>query len=163
MQPTDQDEQYMRQALEAAEAAFSEGEVPVGSVLVCADAPVFTAYNLKERRHDPTAHAEIRVLREAAEALGRWRLGGTLYVTLEPCAMCAGALIQARIHRLVYGAADPKAGACGSVMEVAREPRFNHQVEVIGGVLAGESEQLLQRFFGRLRERAQPVKAADRK
>lgn len=78
--------------------------------------------------------------------LGRWRLGGTLYVTLEPCAMCAGALIQARIDRLVYGAADPKAGACGSVIEVAREPRFNHRMEVLGGVLSGESEQLLQRF-----------------
>ncbi|MDC4227354.1 MAG: nucleoside deaminase [Candidatus Manganitrophus sp.] len=92
MRPTDQDEQYMRLALKAAEAAFDEGEVPVGAVLVCKDATIFTAYNLKERQHDPTAHAEMLVLRKGAEMLGRWRLGGTLYVTLEPCAMCAGAL-----------------------------------------------------------------------
>lgn len=167
----------MRLALEAAEAAFAEGEVPVGAVLVCRDAAtlkrsavdggeydarcLFTAYNLKERQHDPTAHAEMLTLRKGAEALGRWRLGGTLYVTLEPCAMCAGALIQARIDRLVYGATDPKAGACGSVVEVVREPRFNHRMEVIGGVLAGESERLLQRFFGRLRERSQLLKATD--
>lgn len=152
MRPTDQDEQYMRLALKAAEAAFDEGEVPVGAVLVCKDATI-TAYNLKERQHDPTAHAEMLVLRKGGEMLGRWRLGGTLYVTLEPCAMCAGALIQARIDRLVYGAADPKAGACGSVIEVAREPRFNHRMEVLGGVFSGESEQLLQRFFDRLRGR----------
>lgn len=143
----------MRLALEAAEAAFAEGEVPVGAVLVCKDAAIFTAYNLKECQHDPTAHAEMLALRKGAEALRRWRLGGTLYATLEPCAMCAGALIQARIDRLVYGAADSKAGACGSVVEVTREPRFNHRMEVLGGVLAGESEQLLQRFFGRLRGR----------
>ncbi len=143
----------MRQALEAAEAAFAEGEVPVGAVWISKDAAAFAAYNLKERRHDPTAHAEVLALRKGAEAFGRWRLGGTLYVTLEPCAMCAGALIQARIDRLVYGAADPKAGACGSVVEVAREPRFNHRIEVIGGLLAGESERLLQLFFSRLREK----------
>jgi tRNA(adenine34) deaminase len=161
MHPTDQDEQFMRLALEAAEAAFAEGEVPVGAVLVCKDAAIFTAYNLKESQHDPTAHAEMLVLRKGAETLRRWRLGGTLYVTLEPCAMCAGALIQARIDRLVYGAADPKAGACGSVVEVAREPRFNHRMEVLGGVLSGESEQLLQRFFGRLRERSRTLNVAD--
>lgn len=143
----------MRQALEAAEAAFAEGEVPVGAVWVSSDAAVFAAHNLKERQHDPTAHAEMLVLRRGAEAAGRWRLGGTLYVTLEPCAMCAGALIQARIDRLVYGAADPKAGACGSVIEVVREPRFNHRIEVIGGVLAKESERLLRQFFGSLRDR----------
>jgi len=153
----------MRLALEAAEAAFAEGEVPVGAILVCKDAAIFTAYNLRESQHDPTAHAEMLALRKGAEALRRWRLGGTLYVTLEPCAMCAGALIQARIDRLVYGAADPKAGACGSVIEVAREPRFNHRIEVLGGVLSEESERLLQRFFGRLRERSRPLKAVDRK
>lgn len=153
----------MRLALEAAEAAFAEGEVPVGAVLVCKDATVFTAYNLKECQRDPTAHAEMRVLRKGAKTLRRWRLGGTLYVTLEPCAMCAGALIQARVDRLVYGAADPKAGACGSVIEVVREPRFNHRMEVLGGVLSGESEHLLQRFFGRLRERSRLLKAADQK
>ncbi len=162
MHSTDQDEQYMRLALGAAEAAFSEGEVPVGAILVCKDAATFTAYNLKEIRHDPTAHAEMLVLRKGAETLRRWRLGGTLYVTLEPCAMCAGALIQARVDRLVYGAADPKAGACGSVVDVVREPRFNHRMEVVGGVLSEGSEQLLQRFFGRLRERSGPLKTADR-
>lgn len=148
----------MRQALEAAEAAFAEGEVPVGAVWVSRDAAVFAAYNLKERQHDPTAHAEVLALRKGAEGAGRWRLGGTLYVTLEPCPMCAGAIIQARIDRLVYGATDPKAGACGSVIEVVREPRFNHRIEVIGGLLAGESERLLQRFFGRLRERSPLLK-----
>lgn len=140
----------MLQALAAAEKAFLEGEIPVGAVLVCGEA-VFTSYNRKEQQTDPTGHAEMLALREAAGRLGRWRLGGTLYVTLEPCAMCAGALIQARIDRLIFGAADLKAGACGSVLEVVREPRFNHRVEVIGGVLAEESSRLLRTFFGRLR------------
>lgn len=153
----------MRQALKAAEAAFAEGEVPVGAVWVSRDDTVFAAYNLKERLHDPTAHAEMLVLRQGAEASKRWRLGGTLYVTLEPCAMCAGALIQARIDRLVYGAVDPKAGACDSVIEVVREPRFNHRIEVVGGVLADASERLLRSFFSRLRERSQPLKTADRR
>ncbi|MBI3802719.1 MAG: nucleoside deaminase [Nitrospirae bacterium] len=153
--PTEQDERFMRIALSAAESAAAEGEVPVGAVLVCGEGVVVSAYNLKERRHDPTAHAEMLAIRRTAEKLGRWRLGGTLYVTLEPCAMCAGALIQARIQRLVYGAADLKAGACGSVLEVVREPRFNHRIEVIGGLLAAESERLLHLFFSRLRsERA---------
>lgn len=141
----------MRQALAEAAKASEKGEIPVGAVLVCGEAAIFSSYNMKEHQTDPTAHAEMLVLREGAGRLGRWRLGGTLYVTLEPCAMCAGALIQARIRRLVYGAADPKAGACGSVLDVIREPRFNHRIEVLGGVLAEESSRLLRSFFGRLR------------
>jgi tRNA(adenine34) deaminase len=142
----------MRQALAEAERAAAKGEIPVGAVLVCGEAAIFTSHNMKEYQTDPTAHAEMLALRAAAGRLGRWRLGGTLYVTLEPCAMCAGGLIQARIDRLVYGAADPKAGACGSVLEVVREPRFNHQLEVVGGVLAEESSMLLRTFFSRLRD-----------
>jgi len=143
----------MRQALAEAAKASEAGEIPVGAVLVCEEAAIFTSYNMKEHRTDPTAHAEMLALRAGAGRLGRWRLGGTLYVTLEPCAMCAGALIQARVDRLVYGAADPKAGACGSVLEVAREPRFNHRIEVVGGVLAEESARLLRAFFDRLRDK----------
>ena len=140
----------MRQALMEAAKASEKGEIPVGAVLVCGEA-VFTSYNKKEQQTDPTAHAEVLALREGARRLGRWRLQGTLYVTLEPCAMCAGALIQARVDRLVFGAVDPKAGACGSVLEVVREPRFNHRIEVVGGILAEESSQLLRTFFARLR------------
>jgi tRNA(adenine34) deaminase len=151
MIPAERDEWFMRQALAKAEAAAAVGEVPVGAVFVVDGEVVFTAHNLKEDRQDATAHAEILVLQEAASRLKRWRLGGTLYVTLEPCAMCAGALIQARIDRLIFGADDPKAGACGSILEVVREPRFNHRIEVIGGLLEKESERLLQAFFGRLR------------
>ncbi|HEY5599451.1 MAG TPA: tRNA adenosine(34) deaminase TadA [Candidatus Manganitrophaceae bacterium] len=152
MIPTEQDERFMRLALAEAETASAEGEAPIGAVLVCGEGAVFAAHNLKERDEDPTAHAEILALREGARRLKRWRLGGTLYVTLEPCAMCAGALIQARVDRLVFGAADPKAGACGSVLEVIREPKFNHRAEVMGGVLAGESERLLRDFFVALRD-----------
>ncbi|HIE64242.1 MAG TPA: nucleoside deaminase [Nitrospiria bacterium] len=141
----------MRQALVEAEKASEKGEVPVGAVLVCQDETVFSAHNLKECFKDPTAHAEMLVLREAAEKLGRWRLGGTLYATLEPCAMCAGALVQARIDRLVFGALDPKGGGCGSVLDVVREPRTHHQLEVLGGVLSEEAEKILKDFFKRLR------------
>ncbi len=143
----------MQMALEAAEKALLKGEVPVGAVLVCDETITFVSHNLRETQADPTAHAEMLVLQEAAQKLGRWRLGGTLYSTLEPCVMCAGALVQARIDRLVYGAKDPKAGACGSVIDVVRDSRFNHQIEVIGGVLAKASTKLLQGFFKNLRER----------
>jgi tRNA(adenine34) deaminase len=153
MTPSDQDKRFMRQALAEAEKASGKGEIPVGAVLVCRDQAVFSGHNLKECLNDPTAHAEILVLREAAEKLGRWRLGGTLYATLEPCAMCAGALVQARIDRLVFGALDPLGGGCGSVMDVVREPRANHQVEVLGGVLSEESQRALKDFFKRLRGR----------
>ena len=151
MRSTDLDERFMHQALRAAKKALSEGETPVGAVLVCNQSEIFTAYNLKETQKDPTAHAEMLVLRKASQGLGRWRLGGTLYATLEPCVMCAGALVQARIDRLVYGAADPKGGGCGSVMDVLREPRFNHQVEVSGGLFAEASSKLLRTFFRELR------------
>jgi len=147
----DQDERFMRQALVAAEEAFTLGEVPVGAVLVC-ESDVFSAYNLRERKHDPTAHAEMLVLQKASEQLGRWRLGGTLYTTLEPCLMCAAALGQARIDRLVYGAYDPKGGGCGSLFDLVREPRLNHQIEVIGGVLEDASSSLLRTFFENLRK-----------
>ncbi len=143
----------MRQALEAAQKALLAGEVPVGAVLVCDDATTFIAHNLRESRKDPTAHAEILVLQEGARKLGRWRLGGTLYSTLEPCVMCAGALVQARIERLVYGAADLKAGACGSVLDVVRDARFNHEIEVIRGIYAESSTKLLQAFFKQLRRK----------
>jgi len=151
MRSSEQDERFMSQALAAADEALLKGETPVGAVLVCGSSDIFTAHNLKECQRDPTAHAEIVVLRRASQRLGRWRLGGTLYTTLEPCVMCAGALVQARIDRLIYGAADPKAGGCGSVMDVVREPRFNHQIEVSGGLLADASSHLLKVFFRQLR------------
>lgn len=150
MVPSERDAEYMRQALAAAEQAFAIGEVPVGALFVSGETTV-VAYNLKESHHDPTAHAELLALREAAKQLGRWRLGGTLYATLEPCIMCAGALMQARIDRLVYGTDDPKGGGCGSIVDVLREPRLNHRIEVLGGVLAEDSSKLLQRFFEGLR------------
>lgn len=153
MIPSDQDKRFMLQALSEAEQASEKGEIPVGAVLVCRDKTVFTAHNLKESLNDPTAHAEMLALREGAEKMGRWRLGGTLYVTLEPCTMCAGALVQARIDRLVFGAFDPLGGGCGSVLDVVREPRINHQLEVLGGVFTDASESLLKGFFNRLRGR----------
>ena len=149
----DLNERFMQQALEAAGKAFIEGEVPVGAVLVCEDTAVFSAYNLRESRRDPTAHAEMLVLQEAAHRLGRWRLGGTLYCTLEPCVMCAGALVQARVDRLVFGASDPKAGGCGSIVNVVKDLRFNHRVEVLGGLMAEASTVLLQTFFRELRRK----------
>ncbi len=151
MTPSDQDKRFMRQALLEAEKALEKGEIPVGAILVCRDKTVFFGHNLKECLNDPTAHAEMLVLREAAESLGRWRLGGTLYATLEPCVMCAGALVQARIDRLVFGAFDPSGGGCGSVLDAVREPRTNHQLEVLGGVLSEASEIVLRGFFKRLR------------
>lgn len=151
--PSGLNARYMQQALEAAEKALTKGEVPVGAVLVCDDSVPFSAYNLRECQSDPTAHAEILVLRQAAQKLGRWRLGGTLYSTLEPCVMCAGALVQARIDRLIFGAADTKAGGCGSVVDVVRDPRFNHRIEVFGGLMSEASSALLQDFFKALRQK----------
>jgi len=143
----------MQQALKAAEKALKIGEVPVGAIFVCDDGAVFSAYNLRESQNDPTAHAEMLVLRQAAQELGRWRLGGTLYCTLEPCVMCAGALVQARVERLIFGATDPKAGGCGSVVDVVRDDRFNHRVEVFEGLMAEASTTLLQTFFKTLRQK----------
>jgi tRNA(adenine34) deaminase len=146
------DAAWMREALAEAERALSHGDVPVGAVAVRDGVIVGRGHNRKEVDADPTAHAEMLALQEAARTLGGWRLVGvTLYCTLEPCPMCAGAMISARLPRLVYGADDPKLGAAGSVVELLRDPRLNHRVTVIRGVLAGESQALLERFFARLR------------
>jgi tRNA(adenine34) deaminase len=147
------DAAWMREALVEAERALAHGDVPVGAVAVRDGKIVGRGHNRKEADRDPTAHAEMIALREAARALGGWRLVGvTLYCTLEPCPMCAGAMVSARLPRLVYGADDPKAGAVGSVVELLRDPRFNHRVAVTRGVLAEEAQALLERFFAGLRE-----------
>ncbi len=150
-------------ALEEARAAAAEGEVPIGAVVVCEGAVVARAHNRRESDHDPTAHAELIAIREAAQRLGRWRLSDcTVYVTLEPCPMCAGAMHQARIERLVYGAADPKAGAVGTLYDLSNDERLNHRFSVTSGVLADESAELLREFFGRLRQdRSDERRAAD--
>jgi tRNA(adenine34) deaminase len=149
----DRDRTLMAQALDSARAAYRAGEVPVGAVLVdSAGAVVVAAANAPIASHDPTAHAEIVALRAAGRALGNYRLPGcSLYVTLEPCAMCVGALIHARIARVVFGAPDPKTGACGSVFDLAASPRMNHRMLVAGGVLAEESAALLRQFFAERR------------
>ena len=147
------DEAFMHEALRQAEQAASEGEVPVGAILVHENTIVASGRNARERQQDPTSHAELIVIREAAEQLQSWRLTGTtLYVTLEPCLMCAGAMLQARIPRLVFSTWDPKAGACGSLFAVHEDTRLNHQIAVTHGVLENESRDLLQRFFQRLRQ-----------
>jgi tRNA(adenine34) deaminase len=139
----------MRAALAQAALALPAGDVPVGAVVVGPDGTVVgRGHNVREAEGDPTGHAEVRALREAAGALGEWRLSGcTLVVTLEPCTMCAGALVLARVDRLVYGADDPKAGAVGSLWDVVRDRRLNHRPEVVGGVLAAECGDLLRAFF----------------
>lgn len=148
------DELYMAIALEQARLAAAEGEVPIGAVLVCDGAVVAHGRNARESAADPTAHAEMIAIRAGAERLGRWRLSGcTLYVTLEPCPMCAGALVNARIDRLVFGAADPKAGATGTLYDLSADARLNHSFEVRGGVLEQECGQILKEFFQGLRER----------
>jgi tRNA(adenine34) deaminase len=141
------DELYLRRAIELAEQAAQAGDVPIGAVLVSGDL-VLEAKNEKELRRDPTAHAEILLLREAAQHLDAWRLSNaTLFVTKEPCVMCAGAIIAARIKRLVYGAKDPKGGADGSAFDVLRSPKTNHRLEITSGVLQNETAEQLQRFF----------------
>lgn len=148
-----QDVMFMRAALEEAARALALDEVPIAAVLVHEGKILTRSHNFREVRQDPTAHAEMLVIQEAAKLLGSWRLTGTtLYVTLEPCAMCLGAVILARIPRLVFGAPDPKAGACGSVLDFADNERLNHRVEVTGGILEEESRQLLKGFFKTLRE-----------
>ena len=142
----------MQAALEEAARAMASAEVPIAALLVHNGAILTRSHNFREIWRDPTAHAEMIVIREASKALCSWRLNGTtLYVTLEPCAMCLGAIILARIPRVVFGARDPKAGACGSVMDFTNESRLNHRVEVAGGVLEEESQALLKQFFQRLR------------
>ncbi len=146
------DEQFMRQALALAAEAGREGEVPVGAVVTLGDRVVGRGRNRREGEKSALCHAELEAIGEACERLGGWRLWQcTLYVTLEPCPMCAGAIINARIPRVVYGAADPKAGSCGSVTDLFALP-YNHRPEVTSGVLAEESTALLQAFFARLRE-----------
>jgi tRNA(adenine34) deaminase len=142
------DELFMRLALREAERALGHDDVPVGAVIVHGGEVIGAGHNERELRQDPSAHAEMLAIREAARALGSWRLLDTvLYVTLEPCAMCAGAIVLGRIPRVVYGTADPKAGAAGSVLDVLGEPRLNHRPDVAGGLLAAESTELLQAFF----------------
>ena len=146
------DEAFMAEALALARAAQQRGEVPVGAIVVKDGAIVGRGGNAPIAANDPTAHAEIAALRDAARALGNYRLPGcALYVTLEPCAMCVGAILHARISRLVYGARDPKTGACGSVVDLFAEPRLNHHATAHGGVLADESGKLLSNFFAGLR------------
>ena len=138
----------MRLALAEAEQALTHGDVPVGAVAVVDGQVVSVRHNERELRLDPTAHAEILALRDAAAALGTWRLGEvTLVVTLEPCAMCAGALVAGRVGRLVFGAVDPKAGACGTLYQLCGDPRLNHELAVRGGVLAEQCGAVLQEFF----------------
>lgn len=156
------DEPFMRAALALAREGERAGEVPVGAVVVAAGTIVGRGFNAPISRHDPSGHAEIAALREAANALGNYRLPDCdLYVTLEPCAMCAGAILHARIRRLVFGARDPKTGACGSVIDLLAEPRLNHHTEVTSGVLADECGALLSDFFAERRRagRAAPDEA----
>jgi tRNA(adenine34) deaminase len=143
------DEYFMRLALREAERAAEHDDVPIGAVVVRDGEVIGTGHNERELRQDPTAHAEVLALREAARALGSWRvLDAVLYVTLEPCAMCAGAIVLARIPRVIYGTTDPKAGAAGSVLDVLAEPRLNHRPQVAGGLLAQECSDILRAFFG---------------
>jgi tRNA(adenine34) deaminase len=147
-QPNSHDEELMRRALAEAERAADHGDVPIGAVVAREGEVIAAAGNERELRLDPTAHAEVLALRAAAGHLGGWRVpDATLYVTLEPCAMCAGAIVLARVSRVVYGADDPKAGAAGSVLDVLGEPRLNHRPEVVGGVLAEQASALLREFF----------------
>lgn len=142
----------MGEALLEAQAAQAHGDVPIGAVVVHAGRIIGRGRNEREHRADPTAHAEVLALREAAATLGSWRvLDSTLYVTLEPCAMCAGAIVLSRIPRVVYGTTDPKAGAAGSVLDVLAEPRLNHRPRVDGGVLGEACAEILQRFFAERR------------
>jgi len=143
---------HMRCALDEARLAAAAGEVPIGAVLVVEGAVVARAHNRREVWQDPTAHAELIAIREASAQLRTWRLvGGTLYATMEPCAMCIGAAILARVERVVFGVRDPKGGACGSVLNIPEERRLNHRIEVVGGVLEDESRALLKEFFKGLR------------
>ena len=145
---SDTDELWMEEALRCAQRALAAGEVPVGAIVVYEGRIVGRGFNRNILDHDPTAHAEVLALREAGAAVGNHRLSGAdLFATIEPCAMCAGALVHARIRRLVYGAEDPKAGAVHSVMGVLNHPGLNHKVEVRGGVLAGRCAEVLQEFF----------------
>lgn len=146
------DERFMREALAAAAEAQERGEVPVGAVVVKNGRVIATGFNEREAHHDPTAHAEIVAMRTAAQKLGGWRLcEADVYVTLEPCPMCAGAMVNARVRRVIYGCDDPKAGAARTLYRLLEDTRLNHRVEVVAGVLAEECSDILKRFFARLR------------
>ncbi len=154
-------ERWLREALAEAALALAAGDVPVGAVAVCNGRVVGRGYNRKEATRDPTAHAEMLALQMAARALGGWRLPGvTLYCTLEPCPMCAGAIVQARLPRLVYAVDDPNSGAAGSVVNLLQHEQLNHRVEVIRGILAQEAQALLQAFFEGLRDGRIPSRSA---
>ena len=145
------DEHWMTVALDEARAAAAAGDVPVGAVIVVDDKVIGRGRNRRELDRDPTAHAEIVALREAAHALGMWRVEATMFVTQEPCPMCAGAAVNARIKRLVYGCLNPKAGAIASLFSIATDARLNHRIEIVGGVRADECAAVLQQFFAELR------------
>lgn len=150
------DERFMRAALGEAERAAELDEIPVGAVVVHQGRIIGRGFNLREKLKDPTAHAEMIALTAAAAHVGSWRLEQcTMYVTLEPCAMCAGALVQARISRLVFGASDPKAGACGTLYEIHNDPRLNHRLPATSGVMADACGTLLKSFFLKLRDRTE--------
>jgi tRNA(adenine34) deaminase len=156
MNPQPMDDIFMRLALEEARLALERGDVPIGALAVRDGEIIGRGYNARERDQDPTAHAEMIAIREAAKVVGHWRLERvTLYCTLEPCAMCAGAMVLARLPRLVYAAPDPKAGAGGSLMDILRHPQLNHQVEVQAGLMAEEAGELIRDFFRALRASGQ--------
>lgn len=155
------DSDFMQLALEQARHAWSLGEVPVGAVVVKDGEVIATGFNQPIGRHDPTAHAEIVALRAAADKLGNYRLPGCeLYVTLEPCAMCSGAMMHARLARVVFGAPDPKTGACGSVLNLFGQEQLNHHTELVGGVMADEASSMLRAFFAERRQAAQAARLA---
>lgn len=148
----DNHEHWMREAIAEARKAEELGEVPIGAVIVRGDEIIGRGYNLRETTYDGTAHAEMVAIREASQHLGAWRLlDCRLYVTLEPCPMCAGAIVQSRVPQLIYGTGDPKAGCAGTLMNLLQEPRFNHRTNVVEGVLQEECASLLTQFFRRLR------------
>lgn len=165
MEPMEQaahDAIWMRQALDQARNAWALGEVPVGAVVVCDGEVIATGFNQPIGNHDPTAHAEIMALRAAATILGNYRLPGCeLFVTLEPCAMCAGAMMHARLARVVYGATDPKTGACGSIVDLFAQEKLNHHTQLVGGVLADECGALLREFFAERRRAAQSLRTGE--
>lgn len=149
LQPHDR---WMAAALDLARQAFEEGEVPVGAVIVHGEQIIGTGYNQREQLRDPTAHAEMLAITQAAESLGSWRLiDCTLYCTLEPCPMCAGAIVQARLPTVIYGATDPKAGACHTLYEITGDSRLNHRATVLGGVMQAECQAILREFFAQQR------------
>lgn len=156
MSVVNEDEKWMQEALAQAIKAEEIREVPIGAVIVKDGRIIAKGYNLRETLKDPTAHAEMLCIKEASQNLGGWRLEGcTLYVTLEPCPMCAGAIVQSRVDRLVFGAYDPKAGCAGTLLDLLQEPRFNHQTEWVGGVLEQPCGELLTQFFRGLRKTSQ--------